>query len=52
VAAAAESTVRLRLIRADDRPPTNPESDAFEFGLRDTKGGLVPASCLPDGRLY
>jgi hypothetical protein len=49
---AAASEVRLRLIRADDRPSTNPEGDAFEFGLQDTKGALIPAAHLPDGRLY
>ena len=43
--------VRLRLVRADDRPPTNPENDPFEFGLQDVKGALVAASRLPDGRL-
>jgi hypothetical protein len=52
VAAVGESEVRLRLIRADDRPSTNPEGDAFEFGLQDSKGELTPAARLPDGRLY
>jgi hypothetical protein len=52
VAAAGESTVRLRLIRADDRPATNTEGDAFEFGLQDTNGELVAAARLPDGRLH
>jgi len=52
VSAAGESAVRLRLIRADDRPATNPENDAFEFGLQDDKGALAPAARLPDGRLF
>ena len=30
------SEVRFRLIRADDLPATNPENDAFVFGLQDT----------------
>jgi len=33
--------VAMRLIRADDVPATNPENDAYEFGLQDAKGGLV-----------
>jgi hypothetical protein len=47
----AEDEVRLRLIRADDRPTTNPCSDVFEFGLQDAKQRIVPAERLPDGRL-
>ena len=46
-----EGEVRLRLIRADDRPAANPLGDAFEFGLQDAKGELVAAERLPDGRL-
>ncbi len=44
--------LRLRLIRNDDAPATNPLGDAFEFGLQDTKGALTPAQRLADGRLY
>ena len=32
--------VRFRLLRADDRPATNPEGDAFPFGLQDAKQTL------------
>jgi hypothetical protein len=48
---AGESELRLRLIRADDVPPTNPLGDAYAFGLQDTKEDLVAARRLPDGRL-
>jgi hypothetical protein len=51
VAAAEEGTVRFRLIRADDEPATNPEGDAFVFGLQDTRDQIHPAATLPDGRL-
>jgi hypothetical protein len=44
--------LRLRLIRGDDAPATNPLGEAFEFGLQDTKGALVAAQRLADGRLY
>ena len=43
--------LRLRLIRADDAPATNPLGEAFEFGLQDTKGALTPARRLTNGRL-
>lgn len=43
--------VRLRLIRADDRPATNPLGDAFEFGLQDVKQTIIAGQRLPDGRL-
>ena len=49
---AGEGAVRFQLIRADDRPATNPENDPYEFGLQDAKGALTPAGRLPDGRLY
>jgi hypothetical protein len=49
--AAAESEVRLRLIRSDDAPTTNPEGDAFAFGLQDVQGELTAGRRLPDGRL-
>jgi hypothetical protein len=48
---AGESELRLRLIRADDVPATNPLGDAYEFGLQDTEGELAAARRLPDGRL-
>lgn len=47
----AEGRVRFRLLRADDRPATNPEHDPYEFGLQDAKGALTPGVRLPDGRL-
>jgi hypothetical protein len=43
--------LRLRLIRGDDVPATNPESDAFAFGLQDTKGQVVPGLRRADGAL-
>ena len=49
---AGEAEVRFRLIRADDRPPTNPENDAYAFGLQDIDGDIVAAQRLPDGRLF
>ena len=44
--------LRLRLIRNDDAPATNPLGVAFEFGLQDAKGALTPARRLSDGRLF
>jgi len=46
-----EDRVRFRLIRADDTPATNPEGDAFLFGLQDDKGGIDPGSRDAAGRL-
>jgi hypothetical protein len=43
--------VRFRLIRATDVPATNPEGDAYDFGLQDTKGTLQAPQRLADGRL-
>jgi hypothetical protein len=43
--------VRLRLVRDNDTPPTNPTGGAFIFGLQDTKQQIVPAARGPDGRL-
>ncbi len=37
-----EDQVCFRLIRADDTPATNPEGDAFVFGLQDTKQNIDP----------
>lgn len=48
---AEEGTVRLRLIRADDIPATNPEGDAYAFGLQDTKDQITPGVRGPDGVL-
>jgi hypothetical protein len=39
---ATPSELRLRLIRSDDAPATNPLGDAFAFGLQDTKQQLHP----------
>jgi hypothetical protein len=43
------SEVRFRLIRADDLPATNPENDAFVFGLQDTKEALIAPARGPNG---
>jgi hypothetical protein len=41
--------VRLRLLRSNDVPPTNPHNLAYRFGLQDTKGNLVSGVQHPDG---
>lgn len=46
----SESSVRFRLIRADDIPATNPEGDAFVFGLQDTQGNIDTGQRDGDGR--
>jgi len=46
----AEDEVAMRLIRSDDAPPTNPGSEAFEFGLQDAKGKIVPGARDAEGR--
>ncbi len=51
MAGAGERDVRFRLLRLGDAPATNPENDAYAFGLQDTKGVLTPGASLPDGRL-
>ena len=43
--------VALRLIRSDDTPPTNPEGDAYEFGLQDTRQQLAAGVRDASGRL-
>ncbi len=43
--------VRLRLIRADDAPATNPLGDASLFGRQDTKQQIIAGERLADGRL-
>ena len=47
----AVDEVRLRLIRADDAPATNPLGDAYEFGLQDAKQAITPGARQSDGRL-
>ena len=41
--------VRMRILRRDDTPPTNPLNLAFEFGLQDTKQGIDPGRRQADG---
>jgi hypothetical protein len=48
---AGEETVRFRLLRLGDAPATNPEGDAYDFGLQDTSDVVHPGARLPDGRL-
>lgn len=48
---AAPGELRLRLIRADDRPATNPEGDDYVFGLQDTKQAIVAGAPRADGAL-
>jgi hypothetical protein len=43
------SEVRFRLVRADDVPATNPENDAFVFGLQDTRQALIAGARGPQG---
>ncbi len=47
----ANGELRLRLIRADDRPATNPLNDAYRFGLQDTKQEITPGIRRGDGAL-
>ncbi len=47
----ADGEVRMRLIRADDAPPTNPLDEPFEFGLQDVKQQLLPGKRDSGGRL-
>jgi hypothetical protein len=44
-------TVRLRLIRRDEAPPSHDLDEAYEFGLQDTKQQIVPGERLADGGL-
>lgn len=46
-----KTVVRLRLLRADDAPATNPDRLAYDFGLQDTKQGLTPPVRRADGML-
>ena len=43
--------VRLRLLRADDIPATNPHNLAYKFGLQDTKQEIMEGRRLPNGKL-
>jgi hypothetical protein len=43
--------VRLRLIRANDAPPSHDLDEAFVFGLQDTRQEIVPGERLADGTL-
>lgn len=44
------ATVRMRLLRDDDVPATT-DGSAFDFGLQDSKGAVVPPTKGVDGRL-
>jgi len=48
---AGADEVRLRLVRADDKPATNPLGEAYEFGLQDTKQNVIAGVRRPDGWL-
>jgi hypothetical protein len=41
--------VRFRLLRGDDKPATNPDNLAYEFGLQDTKQVIVAGNRRADG---
>jgi hypothetical protein len=41
--------VRFRLLRADDRPASNPDGRGFVFGLQDTKCEIVAGTRGADG---
>jgi hypothetical protein len=43
--------VRFRLLRGDDKPATNPDNLAYEFGLQDTKQVIVAGNRRADGML-
>lgn len=43
--------VRLRLLRADDIPATNPHHLPYRFGLQDNRQEIAQGQRLPDGRL-
>jgi hypothetical protein len=43
--------VRLRIIRDNDRPATNPHNDAYVFGLQDSKQEVVAGVRRADGML-
>ena len=48
---ATAGELRLRLVRADDRPATNPAGDDYVFGLQDTKQAIVAGAPRADGAL-
>jgi hypothetical protein len=43
--------VRLRLLRNDDVPATNPFNLSYRFGLQDTKQNIVAGVPQPNGLL-
>jgi hypothetical protein len=43
------STVRMRIIRDNDAPASNPHDDAYVFGLQDTKQEIVAGARRADG---
>lgn len=45
----AAGEVRLRLVRADELPATNPLGEAFEFGLQGVKQRILPGQRSADG---
>jgi hypothetical protein len=47
----ADGEVRMRLIRADDAPTSNPLNEPFAFGLQDTKQQITPGGRDGAGRL-
>ena len=49
--AEAAREVRLRLVRADDVPATNPLADEYVFGLQDTKQQIIAGVRQPGGAL-
>lgn len=46
-----QDAVRLRLIRNDDVPATNPLNNSYVFGLQDTKQEIVAGARRSDGAL-
>jgi hypothetical protein len=46
-----QEEVRFRLLRSDDIPATNPHHLAYQFGLQDTKGNIIPGKQQADGML-
>jgi Family of unknown function (DUF5990) len=47
----APDEVRMRLVRHDDAPATNPHNLTFVFGLQDAKQEIVPPTKGPAGQL-
>ncbi len=44
-----EELIPFRLLRADDRPATNPHNLRYEFGLQDVKQNIFPGTLAWDG---